>query len=419
MKKPKLILLLLLILSLTACTQPLIEQPAEEPTNPMQAPTESQPTPAPTPTATPTPVQLTGEGDREIFAGDYEWALETYQAARSSNDPAVVDKANLGIGQAYYGLDSYAAALDSLRLAAVSTDSVIAARANYLMGQIFIALERYDEAQSAFDAYLTLRPELIDSHVYEIKGDLYNLTGAYTQAIANFQEAYRSDPYGGSDALAVKIAVAYQDSGDVDTALSLYQDLYNTTSNDYTKAQMDLLIGRIYYDRGDTEQAYGYYQDAVNNFPFAYDSYAALVTLVNDGVPVNEYQRGLINYNVGNYALAAEAFDRFLAAEPEAYADAALYFKALAVRAAGANNGEESNEAALQVWQQLINTYPASEYFIDAWEDIEYTLWAYMDEPLRAAETALDFVARYPDDPEAGNFLFLAGRSYERTGDLA
>ncbi|MCB2210053.1 tetratricopeptide repeat protein [bacterium] len=419
MKKPKLIPILLLILTLSACAQPLVEQPAGEVTGELQAPTENIPTPAPTPTATPTPVQLADAGDQEIFAGDYELALENYQTALSSNDPTVVDKANFGIGQAYYSLGSYAAALDSLRLAAASADSVIAARANYLMGRTFVALERYDEAQNAYDAFLALRPGLIDSHVYELKGDLYNLTGAYPQAITNFQEAYRSDPYGGNDALAVKIAVAYQNSGDVDTALSLYQDLYNTTDNDYTKAQMDLLIGRIYYDRGDTEQAYGYYQDAVNAFPFAYDSYSALVTLVNDNVPVNEYQRGLINYNVGNYALAVEAFDRFLATEPEAYADAALYFKALAVRAAGSINGEDSNEAAILVWQELINTYPVSDYFIDAWEDIEYTLWAYMDEPLRAAEAALDFVARYPDDPNAGDFLFLAGRSYERTGNLA
>jgi soluble lytic murein transglycosylase len=414
MKKPKLILFVLLILSLSACAQPAVEQPAGDATSEAEAPTESEPTPAPTPTATPTPVQMADEGDRAIFAGDYELALQTFQSALDgSTDAAVADKAHLGIGQAYYSLGSYAAALDSLRIAATSEDPVLAARANYLMGQTFTALERYDEAQSAYDNYLALHPGLIDSHVYELKGDLFNLTGAYVQAITNFQEAYRTDPDGGSDTQAIK------NSGDTETALSLYQDLYNTTDSDYTKAQMDLRIGRIYYNRGDTEQAYVYYQDTVNAFPFAYDSYSALVTLVNDGVSVNEYQRGLINYNVGNYALAAEAFDRFLASSPDFGADAALYFKALAVRAEGAGNGEDRNEEAIQIWQTLIDTYPASDYFIDAWEDIEYTLWAYMDEPVRAAEFALDYVSLYPEEAISADFLFLAGRSYERAGDLA
>ncbi len=66
----------------------------------------------------------------------------------------------------------------------------------------------------------------------------------------------------------------------------------------------------------------------------------------------------------------------------------------------------------------MIENHPTSAYVIDAWEDIEYTQWAYMDEPLQAAETALAYVARYPESAEAADFLFLAGRSYERAGDL-
>ena len=106
-----------------------------------------------------------------------------------------------------------------------------------------------------------------------------------------------------------------------------------------------------------------------NNFPYAYDAYTALVTLVNDDVPVNEYQRGLINYNVGNYALSVEAFDRYLATSPNENADAALYYKALATRAAGASNGEDKTNEAIAIWWQLIEGYRSSPYFIDAWED--------------------------------------------------
>lgn len=420
MMKPKNILMVLLILSLSACSQPAMDQnpPTVAESSAIIPPSTS--TPSPTPAPTETPIQLADHGDQAILAGDYDAALRIFQTALSaSSDPQVIARSNLGMGQAYYEQGNYGPALDHLRLAAMSEDAVSAGRAQYLLGQSYTSLERHSEALAAYDAYLQLRPGLIDSHIYTLKGEIYERLGDTAQAIAHYQEAYRSDPNGGSETLAVNIAVAYEDSGDLDTALALYQDIYNTSDNGYTKAEMDLRIGRIYYAAEQWDQAYAYFQDAVTNFPYAYDAYSALVTLVNDGVPVNEFQRGLINYNVGNYALAIEAFDRFLAASPEEDADAALYYKALASRALSASNGEASFEQAIATWQQLIDNYRSSSYYIDAWEDIEYTQWAYQDEPGLAAETALLFVTRYPDENEAPAFLFLAGRSYERAGMLA
>jgi len=377
-------------------------------------------TPSPSPAPTLEPAEMVAEGDYAIFVGDYDKAIETFKNTLSStDDPIVRAESNLGIGKAYYYQDNFGPGLDCLRFAAASENSEIAARANYLLGKTFVQLERYDEALAAYQTYLQLRPGLIDSHIHALRGDLYTVMGDYQQAITSLEEAYRTDPEGGDEALAVKIAVAYDNSGDDETALSLYQDIYNTSINDYTKAQMDLLIGQIYQSREEPEQAYAYFQDAVNNFPFAYDAYTALATLVNAGVPVNEHQSGLINYAVGYYELAIEAFNRYLAEAPESLADSALYYKALATRALGVNQDEAYYSEAVTLWQNLIEQYPASPFFIDAWEDIEYTQWAYLDEPAQAAETALSFVARYPEAPEAPYFLYLAGRSYERAGQLA
>ncbi len=381
---------------------------------------EITPTPSPSPSPTLEPAEMVAEGDYAIFVGDYDKAIETFKNALSStDDPIVRAESNLGIGKAYYYQDNFGPGLDYLRFAADSENSEIAARANYLMAKTFVQLERYEEALAAYQTYLQLRPGLIDSHIHALRGDLYTVMGDYQQAITSLEEAYRTNPEGGDEALAVKIAVAYDNSGDDETALALYQDIYNTSNNDYTKAQMDLLIGQIYQSREEPEQAYVYYQDAVNNFPFAYDAYTALATLVNAGIPVNEHQRGLINNAVGNYELAIEAFNRYLAEAPEFLADRALYYKALATRSLGDNQDEAYYSEAVTLWQNLIEQYPASPFFIDAWEDIEYTQWAYLDEPAQAAETALSFVARYPEAPEAPYFLYLAGRSYERAGQLA
>jgi soluble lytic murein transglycosylase len=178
---------------------------------------------------------------------------------------------------------------------------------------------------------------------------------------------------------------------------------------------MALLIGRILLEREETDQAYAILGESVEQFPFAYDAYTALVILVDDGVPVNEYHRGLVNYYVGNYQLAIQAFDRYLAGESVEFADAALYHKGLASRAAG---GEEALLAAIGLWEELIEAYPTSTYYIDAWQSIEYTLWAFIGDPQAAAETSLDFVAQRPESPDAADFLFRAGRSYERADML-
>lgn len=412
----KLILGMLILLLVAACTSPQGElPPSPSPTIKGAVLPSPTPTSIPTPTPTATPQELIDDGDYALFVGDYQKAYEIFRESLKSNPDADIQaKSNLGMGQAHFMQGIYSSALNHLRQAASAEDPIIAARAHYYLGKTFTQLERYEEALAAYDTYLQLRPGVIDSHVYELMGDLFTTVGDTTQAIDNYETAYQKDPAGGSDSLALKIAAAYKSQGDLDEALVLYNEIYQGTNNDYTKASVDLLIGRIYLELEEPEQAYAYFQDAVNNFPFTYDSYAALVTLVNDGVPVHEYQRGLINYYMGNYGLAIEAFDRYLDSGVEQSPDAALYHKALATRAQGLNDGNGDYQQAIILWQQLIQDYPTSPYFLDAWEDIEYTQWAYMDEPQLAAETALTFVAQRPESPESPGFLFLAGRSYER-----
>ncbi len=424
MKKQNKAILLTLILTLilSACT--MLGAPESQPQAPSSTPTlppapTATLTPTPTPTPTKTPENLVNDGEVALFVGDYETAYEIFQSTLAqTNDPLVMAASQLGMGQALYEQEAYGLARDHFEQAAAAEDPVIAARAQYMLGKTYTRLERYSEAIQAYDAYLTLRPNLLDSHVHELRGDLLTTMGDPAQAVTAYEEAALAEPSGGTTALEVKVAVAYQQSGQQDTALRLYQDILVSADNDYTKAEMDLRIGRIYLEREQPEEAYAYFQDAATNYPFTYDAYSALVTLVEAGVEVNEYQRGLINYYVGNHALAIEAFDRYLASGAEIAADAAIYFKALATRALDSADREVQFEAAIALWEQLILDYPTSTYFIDAWEDIEYTLWAYLGEPERAAEFALTFPAQRPENPESPNFLFLAGRSFERAGML-
>lgn len=377
------------------------------------------PTPTPTEEVILPPGETVSDGQVALLMGDYETAQKVFQAALTdATDPDQRAQNQLGLGQAHYHMNNYSAARDQFRAAAQSEDPAVAGRAQYMLGQTFTQLERYNEALEAYDAYLAIKPGLLDSHIHELRANLYATLGDTSASLAALEEAYLTHPSGGSEPLSIKIAVTHQTLGEVETAISLYQNILNSTTNDYTKAEMNLRLGRLYLEQENPDPAYDYLQAAVNGIPYAYDAYTALVILVEAGIPVDEYQRGLINYNMGNYALAIEAFDRYLASGMEVNADGALYHKALATRDLPANDAEDQYETAIALWEQLIIDFPTSSYYVDAWESIEFTLWAYLGEPQKAAEHALTFVAQRPESTDSPNFLFLAGRSYERADML-
>jgi soluble lytic murein transglycosylase len=76
------------------------------------------------------------------------------------------------------------------------------------------------------------------------------------------------------------------------------------------------------------------------------------------------------------------------------------------------------SEEAVADWDQLINKYQASPFWADAWDEKAYTEWIYFNRPKQAAQTYLDYVARYPAAAEAPGFLYEAGRILEYAGLL-
>ena len=415
-------LALLLILLISACSNP-VEQPADIPTLPAAPLATATAVPLPTPTATmppPTDVMI-NDGEFALFIGDYQRAQSFFQDAVSQDTVSQNDngeftaQAQLGLGQVYFLQNQNSLALNQFRLAAQEDDEIIAARAQYMLGRTFTRLQRYDEALDAYQAYLELRPELIDSHIHELRGDLFTTLEDHIAARESYQQAFLTDPNGGTDALAVKVARAYQSSGDDETALALYRDIYNQSQNDYTKAQMALFIGRILLEQNQEEQAFEILLESVENYPIAFDAFTALEILDIYGVAVDDYQRGVVNLNVGNNLLAVEAFDRYLESGLEELADSALYYKALTTRGLGE---DEDYRAAIALWKELIDSFPTSEYYARSWQSIEFTHWWYLGDHLAAAETSQDFVAQRPEAPEAPDFLFRAGRAYERAGML-
>ena len=396
-------------------------------------------TQVPSPTSTPTPLPEVRVDQAEYLLtinGDYDQALVEYQIARQqAGDEDTRLRADLGIARIYYLKGDQATALTLLRtLVDTYPNNLKRANAFYYLGQIYSTLGRYAEAATAFDEFLKLRPGEIDSTIQDLKGDALSAGGDTIGAINAYLAAIQLPHLGDNDHLNTKLGGAYLDSGNPEIAIQIYQQVFDSTLNDYTKAQMDFLIGQIYYQQGDRVAAYARFQHAVDNYPASYDTYSGLVTLVEDDQPVSELQRGIIDYYAGKYSLSVEALDRYLAATPE-HDGTPLYFKGLALRAIGQENyplfsslrsealysseGIPQDDQAIAVWQELIENYITDARWADAWDEIAYTRWAYQENPAAAAATLLDFIAQAPGDARAPEFLFMAGRYLERADQLA
>ena len=120
----------------------------------------------------------------------------------------------------------------------------------------------------------------------------------------------------------------------------------------------------------------------------------------------------LVDYYAGSYDYAIEAFERYLATNPEDNDGSVYYFKGLCHYF-----NDEPRQAIIE-YQTLIDNYPGNAYWTPAWDEIGYVQWVVLDEYTNAAQTYLSYVNNAASSPDAPTFLYEAGRIYERNDDL-
>jgi soluble lytic murein transglycosylase len=372
--------------------------------------------PTPTPTLLPTPVIIFSitDGDQALFFGDWGAALEIYtNVLNMASDPELRSAALLGLGRTQYQMRDYEAALQTLQSLLVQYPTSEQVPVAYIvLAETYEIIGRYQDVVDSLSAYLSLRPGVIDSYIQEWRGDDLVAVGNISAAIEAYQIALSTERVGDTLAIEIKIANAYASQGDHNTAVVAYQDLYNRTSNEFTKAYLDFQIGQSYAALGQMDQANAAYLDAVENYPLSYDSYQALIILVDSGYPVDEFDRGLVDYYAGQYSLSIAAFERYLLS-PAEDASSAHYNRGLAFRALG------DLDTAIAIWDDVIQNYPEMDHWDDAWEQKAYTQWAYLEQYDLARQTLLDFVDQNPWHERCAEFLFDAARIAERNRDLA
>jgi soluble lytic murein transglycosylase len=415
MVKRQLFATILAILLAACSTRPASLLPTGTP--PPNLPPGVTPTITPSATATPSPTPTSGvrlaTADQAFFDGDYINAQLQYQTALSNtNDPSIIAEALWGLGRVEYAAGNNAKALNDLtNLANTYPGDPNAERAYFVMGEIYMSLERYPEAVQAYSTYLRLRPGVLDSFVQQRCGDAYNSADNFTEAVSSYKSALAAPHIGDDTALQIKIAKAVASSGDTTTALKLYDSISKASSDADVKAQMDLFSGRIDLGLGQSVQAYQFFLDAVNNYPFSPDSYNMLVALVNNSIPVDDLNRGLVDFSASQYGYARDAFQRYINANPKNDGTAAYYHAMTFIQLGDFQQG--INELT-----NFINSYPGNKNWQTAWGEKADIQWSELGDNVAAAQTYLAYAKANPDILFAPQAMLDAGRNYERADSL-
>jgi soluble lytic murein transglycosylase len=369
-------------------------------------------TATPTPSPTPLPSVALDAAQKALLYGDWDTALQEYQAVlATAEDEGRRAMAQFGLGCTYLRAGRYGEALGAFT---VYLDAFPAHAyrpyAYFLRGQAYEEAGDDGAAITEYEQYLALRPGYIDSYVNERLGDLLRNTSRPLEAVAKYEAAIAAPRLGGTLPLRLDIGRAYLEAGDAQAALQVFDEVHALAGDDATKAATNLLAGRALEALGNMQEAYLRYLDSVVNYPQSYSAYAGLITLVEAGVPVDEFQRGYVDYQAGALEPARDAFDRYLAATPDGRG---YYYRGLTRRALGDAAG------ALEDFSVVVESFPDEPLRPQAWLEKADTQWAYLGRYDAAVETYLEFVRALPTHASAAEALFSAGRTAERSGNLA
>jgi len=350
--------------------------------------------------------------------GDYQSAIAAYRAVLANGaNQEEMREAHFHLGESYLASGSYGLAVDTLQafLREYRDSDKRYPQAFFLMARAYQRLGDWAEAIHYYRTYLTRR-DVIASYVHELIGDCYINLIRYPEAIKAYEEALQKAPDAGFQVhIREKIADTHLRQQNVEPAIAQYDAILEIARLGYYRAQVEYLAGMAYLNGGQIDQAHARFLETVDNYPEARYAYLSLVELVNAGVKVDDFQRGLVDYHNGAYRPAIDAFHRYIQADPQGHSGAAHYYAGLAYKAIG------SYEPARREFDLLIDTHPEDERRDQAWLEKAAVL-ADLGDYDGAVQVYQTFVRLYPQHDLAGEVLWRRARlaeSQERHDEAA
>ncbi len=353
--------------------------------------------------------------------------------------------------------------VDNPMEAIVSTDG-----AYYALAQAYKDQGDCASAIKGFDRYLENNMEMA-AYVKPLIADCYLLLGERPSAIEALVAAVASGAH--PDllvALRERLANLYTEDGNLEAALEQYQILYESDYQGQIRGRAVYMAGTLQILLGNTDEGWALYETAINKYPEAYESYLALQEIVNASLPINDYQRGLVDYYANAYEPALAAFSRYMIDNPDHNEEAHLYQAwsyeqlgnieaALAeidayIAAAEASSGKESSDtdpqgraagddqswaSAARGWmergklqvrsgleQDAVTSYLTYIEQFPGGEQGPFAAWwaAALTESQGDLATAVEYYLNlaklYPQHDDAPEALYQAGNLFRALGDL-
>ncbi len=406
---------LLFLIFLVACNLPSTVSPTVTPSpSPMPTPTSGvTSTPEVLPLSTP-PLDWPNEIivlQEALFLGDYDRVNVETASLIAHPDPKVRQEVLWLRARALYARGEYATALNViLELLRANPPTARLAQAYFLGGEIYRNLGRHQDAAAAYRTYLLLRPGVLDGFIQERLGDALLESGDAVAALAAYEAAHRVASPEDEPLLLLKMARTRQQIGDYGGAIALCDQIIQS-DNDYLKAEAEYVAAKAYEALGQVAQAQERLRRAVHEYPRAYYAYQALSKLVDQNVPVDDLDRGIVDYYAGQYGIALDALTRYANTHPENDGTADFY-RALTLEAM------QRYEEALSTWDTFILRYPSHPRWSEAWENKADLLASVRGDLNGAANVLLQLVGARRGDANAPDWLFRAARFYERAANF-
>lgn len=431
-------LLVLGVAALTACTRnlplrptttrPSFEQamnitplPTRTPTAtatppPTLTPTATAtPTPTLTPTATPVSSERLATARQAFTWGDYARAQQEFAALRADPGASADERreAVYWLGRSRLGGQEYAGAATALLdFVAGYPDDGRAPAAQFMVGRAYAGLGDSRNAIAAYRRYLQLDKTLAMDAYEGIARAALQLAD-YDQAVQAYTDGLR---YASDNAWLVYmregIAQVELARNRPREAVKQYDAILEVARIDAYRAQILYQAGQALSAAGDQAAAQQRYLAAVNGYPTTRYAYLALVELVNAGVAVDDFQRGLVDYHAKVYQPAVDALTRVVQATPAARGGDAVWYLALSLK----KNGNLTQ--SIERFREMIKSFPQNTNAGQAWLEIAdaYNL---RGDPALALETYAEFVKQQPESPLAPRALWLAAILRAANNDMA
>lgn len=390
------------------------------------------PSPTSPPTPTPQPAQVIGDGQRQLNNGDWDSANQIFTQALAIQgaDQEVQGSAQLGLAEVALRRGDFGGAKNSLdTFIATYPNHARIAQGYFLRGDAKMGLSDWQGAIADFNAYLTMRPGILDSYIHERLGDAYLALGQNDQALQNYEQSTG----GGRNATAMlqlreRVALREralansllnanqtdQASAAFNAVLGQYQAILSVAQIPSYKASIEYALAQTMFEAGQKDAAYDQYNHVFMTYPNSPEALESLRLLLDTDRDIDQYERGVVNFNQGQYDIAIAAFTAYRAATPPAQYTPESY-----IMIAQSYHKLGNIQAALTELQVFFTRVPANEAgdsLGDAWLE-KASLQVAQKDTAGALKTYEQFVTDHSDMPQAADALYQAGQLAESSGD--